>query len=141
MKGLRRVLAVAREDDQQLPKEIELRGPMSTVFSKALDVAYAKEKAEPELATESQAQEVTLFSQLADQITDDYGYEDNIVIYAVTEDEINDQTVRDVAADLTNASEPQNYIVAIDATNGSGTEKVMAIECLVKSFGGKLYRL
>ncbi|BDD79541.1 hypothetical protein [Burkholderia phage FLC9] len=164
-------MALEGEQIQEMrrPNEptIVMSGPLSEIFTKALDVAYAKAPAEGQgvVATESQAQDVTIMQKIVESINNnatqatepvstDSGSGADLQVYGVAKQDIQDSDVVDVADALMNEdveTKPKEFVVVVDSTlpgaNGAGSapqEEVEylseAMEALTKRLGGKFYR-
>jgi hypothetical protein len=149
---------------------IVMSGPLSEIFTKALDVAYAKSRSEGEavVAVESQAQDVTIMQKIVESINNNAtqvaepvntegvpaGDGADLQVYGVAKADITDSDVVDVADALMNEdteTRPKEFVVVVDSTipgaNGPGSapeEEVEylseAMEALTKRLGGKFYR-
>jgi hypothetical protein len=149
----------ALEDSDSSPDidqeaSIILKGPLSQVYSDALQKAYSNDRPEENAtSTESQQIDATIMSKLADmlapqqaQATD--GYQ---TVYGVSKDQVDDEVVVDVTKELTQApqsSDGRGFVLVIDGTqpgaNGQyeGDDQVRvvsALESLVVSMGGKVF--
>jgi hypothetical protein len=148
---------------------IVMSGPLSEIFTKALDVAYAK--ADPVSGTagigmESQAQDVTVMQKIVESInnnqqqaTQEVDMVDGEVgapeaagadlqIYGVAKADITDADVVDVADALMNEdtdSRPKDFVVVVDATlpgaNGEGSAPQEHVEYLSEAMEALTKRL
>jgi hypothetical protein len=144
---------------------IVMSGPLSEIFTKALDVAYAK--ADPVsgtagIAQESQAQDVTVMqkivesinnnSQQATQAVDEPGVDPrtgaDLQVYGVAKADITSDDVVDVADALMNEDEdarPKEFIVVVDSTipgaNGPGSAQSEEVEYLTEAMESLTKRL
>lgn len=149
-----KVMRIALEGVRE-PEAIVMKGPLGQAMTGALNVAYAKtdpvtgEATVDGAALESQAQDVTVMSKLINAVntTDDEDVKNGVEIYAVTEDDIEPETVVDVVNDM-DQSKAGEYVVIADASapqNEDGTgevaddvvdldaEEVVAIESLMET--------
>lgn len=159
MKLLRRALEDANSSDDN-EQTIVMKGPLADVYTKALDVAYAKDnpdaqQPEPEAvaAMESQQMDVAIMQKLQAALaagsappTDNFQ-----TVYGVSRDELNDDVVVDVTSELAEQPENSEFVLVVDATtpgaNGEGAsapverleEISAALECMVMAHGGKVY--
>lgn len=135
-------------------KTLEMKGPLAAVYTEALNQAYAKVE-DPEAETpalESQAIDAMVASSLARFSAPQEQESPAVTVYGVAEADVSEQTVVDVAQELTDKDEGGEFFLIVDATTPSvngehsaaPTERLVrldaALECLVESFGGKVYR-
>lgn len=131
---MRNVMRIALEGMEREPEAIVMKGPLGQAMTNALNVAYAK--ADPVTgeaqvegsALESQAQDVTVMSKLINAIntTDDQDVKNGVEIYAVSEDDIEPDTVVDVVNQMDNSKAGELVVIA-DASapqNEDGTGEV-----------------
>lgn len=149
------VMRIALEGMEREPEAIVMKGPLGQAMTNALNVAYAKAdpvtgEAQVEgAALESQAQDVTVMSKLINAVntTDDQDIKDGVEIYAVSEDDIEPDTVVDVVNEMDD-SKAGEFVVIADASapqNEDGTgevkddivdldaEEVVAIESMLET--------
>lgn len=146
--------AMESEAAQVEEKTIEMKGPLAAVYTEALNQAYAKSD-NPDADTpalESQAIDAMIAQSLARYTSPDEQEAAAVTVYGVAEADVSEQTVVDVAQELTSKDEGGEFFLIIDATNPSSngdnssapTEEFVrldaALECMVQSFGGKVYR-
>lgn len=152
---MRNVMRIALEGMEREPEAIVMKGPLGQAMTNALNVAYAKVDPVTGKATvdgaamESQAQDVTVMSKLINAVntTDDEDVKNGVEIYAVSENDIEPDTVVDVINEQ-EASNAGEFVVIADAAapqNEDGTgetpddivdiagEEVVAIESLLDS--------
>jgi hypothetical protein len=147
---------------------IVMSGPLSEIFTKALDVAYAKEPSQGEgvVATESQAQDVTVMQKIVESISNNQqqsvqpvsevngeigapGAEGaDLQVYGVAKADITDADVVDVADALMNEdseSRPKEFVVVVDGTlpsvNGLGGAPKEEVEYLSEAMEALTKRL
>lgn len=147
---------------------IVMSGPLSEIFTKALDVAYAKAPSEGSgvVATESQAQDVTVMQKIVESISNNQqqsttpvGEVDgeigtpaaqgaDLQVYGVAKADITDADVVDVADALMNEdaeSRPKEFVVVVDGTlpsvNGLGGSPKEEVEYLSEAMEALTKRL
>lgn len=152
---------------------IVMSGPLSEIFTKALDVAYAKAPSEGErvVATESQAQDVTIMQKIVESINNNAeqtaqpitsstveggaemgasfpGSGADLQVYGVAKQDIQDSDVVDVADALMNEDEetkPKEFVVVVDSTlpgaNGAGSAPQEEVEYLSEAMEALTKRL
>jgi hypothetical protein len=128
---------------------ILMKGPLSEIFTQALDVAYAKENPDENASLESQQMDVAIMSKLSNAISNSPSPTTNLqTVYGVSKDAISEDTVVDVTTELANAPDESDFVLIIDAVgNGRNstepTERMIdlaeAMECLVECHGGKVF--
>jgi hypothetical protein len=136
---------------------LELKGPLSEVFSAALQKAYARptsaDAPQSEVATESQANDALAIAQLVNDVelsnaaTPSDG--NATTVYGVAANDVKPEDIVEVSQDLSDGAD--NFAIVIDATqpsvNGSDssvpTERVQyfasALEALAEAYGVKVY--
>jgi hypothetical protein len=152
---MRNVMRIALEGMEREPEAIVMKGPLGQAMTNALNVAYAKtdpvtgEATTDGAALESQAQDVTVMSKLINAVnnSDDPDVKNGVEIYAVSETDIEPDTVVDVVNDMED-SKAGEFVVIADASapqNEDGTgevqddivdldaEEVVAIESMLES--------
>lgn len=152
---MRNVMRIALEGMEREPEAIVMKGPLGQAMTNALNVAYAKtdpvtgEATTDGAAMESQAQDVTVMSKLINAVntSEDSDVKNGVEIYAVSETDIEPDTVVDVVNDM-EASKAGEFVVIADASapqNEDGTgevaedvvdldaEEVVAIESMLES--------
>ncbi|EKD22633.1 MAG: hypothetical protein ACD_84C00031G0004 [uncultured bacterium] len=157
MRLLRRILNVAMEDSIAEDQTVVMKGPLSEVFTQALDIAYAKETPadidtdEPQTVAvlESQQMDVAVMRKLTEAMRNTDA-ENVQTVYAVSKDAVEEQTIVDVSSELVNKPEGNDFVLIVDAV-GSGAidpinqptmrtvELTNALECLVTAHGGKIF--
>lgn len=138
-------------------KTIIMKGPLADIYTKALDVAYAKEDPTESLsadpALESAAIDVMLAKELAKSLAPSSAAPtDNFqTVFGVSKDDVGSETIVNVANELTEQNDGGEFILIIDGTapgaNGEGSGESAerleylsnALECLVSSFGGRTF--
>ena len=152
MSMLRRALESADETSSD-EKSVVMKGPLAEVYTKALDIAYAKEAPtdSDEPVLESQAQDATLMQELARQLQsgDENTDEDYMTVYGVSKDAVSDKDIVDVTNDIASQERPADYVLILDvAEQGNGQDNTSnmkmvnlneALESIVTSYGGKVY--
>jgi hypothetical protein len=152
---MRNVMRIALEGMEREPEAIVMKGPLGQAMTNALNVAYAKAdpvtgEAQVEgAALESQAQDVTVMSKLINAVnnSDDADVKNGVEIYAVSENDIEPDTVVDVVNSM-DESKAGELVVIADASapqNEDGTgevkddfidldaEEVVAIESMLET--------
>jgi Ni,Fe-hydrogenase III small subunit len=144
---------------------IVMSGPLSEVFTKALDVAYAKAPQEGAavIAQESAAQDVTIMQKIVESINNNQqqatqpvdtagaapaGEGADLQVYGVAKSDIQDSDVVDVADALMNEDEttrPKEFVVVVDSTipgaNGMGSAPQEEVEYLSEAMESLTKRL
>lgn len=147
---MKSLLRTALENADQKPEELEgptitMNGPLSTVYSKALLIALAKDKEVTDVAVETASMDVTTAANQLQEIIGDQleGY-DYVDAYATTMLEITEEEVEEVK-DAIDKRDPavSQYVLIVDATNGydDNNERFIGLESLVTSHGGLVYIL
>jgi len=152
---MRNVMRIALEGMEREPEAIVMKGPLGQAMTNALNVAYAKtdpvtgEATTDGAAMESQAQDVTVMSKLINAVnnSDDADVKNGVEIYAVSENDIEADTVVDVVSDM-DESKAGEFVVIADVSapqNEDGTgevaedivdldaEEVVAIESMLET--------
>lgn len=149
---------------------IVMKGPLAEIYRKALDVALAKKDSttaeatvgqEEGIATESQANDAIMAAHAARQLQDEDEDEDGdqplpapavMTVYGVSSQDITDEVVVDVTAQLAKRSQDREFLLYIDATEPSVNSPVVsapqermrvlesALESMVLASGGYAYR-
>lgn len=161
-------LRQALEDSESSPNpeeqaQIIMKGPLADIYTQALDVALAKEAdpaagsdvpavTEVVTALETQQMDATLMNGLAKLLNAqgaDGAPETSTkeVVYSVGAASVSEDDVVEVAKDLV-ATDGGDFVLIVDGTapsvNGEAggaapVERGAALECMVNSFGGKVY--
>jgi hypothetical protein len=151
MSMLRRALEDA-DTTANTPKMVVMTGPLSDVYTQALNEVYAKQTENGEVvATESQQQDVMLLRELATVMnggsappTDAFQ-----TVYGVSHDTTDEKSVVDLTTEISKTEDPSNFVLIIDrmqpdSASGADPETLTpiqaAMECMVVSHGGKVYR-
>lgn len=151
-----RLLRAAMEGDlpdgSPNPSEppIEIKGPLSDAFTKALQTAYAKTP-DGSVATESQAQDFSIMQHLITELERAEGYTGDapVVVYAVQADQMDQNDYVEITNDLATNDHPENIVVVMDATDpsvdggqysGEVTERLVTLEALAVRCGAKCFR-
>lgn len=150
-----------RDDAADSEKTVVMKGPLAEIFTKALNVAYAKpDPVTGEVKMESQEQDAKVLqakmSAMAALVVDKPPEESTtnaggVTLYGVPRDQISDDDIVAVTQDLAN-TRPENgrFILIVDGTKGgtadtdliSNPEMVRmesAMESLVKAHGGRVF--
>lgn len=163
---LRRALAtedIEAEANTETGGTVLMKGPLSEVFTKALDIAYANDKVENgedvaleslsknerlvrRIKMESQQMDVAIMQKLSNALNGN-DTQNVQTVYGVSKDDVTDETIVDVTTELANVTEEGDFILVIDAVgNGEGstpTEKVVeltnALECMVTAHGFNVF--
>lgn len=160
MKHLRLAL---EEENQQEDKTIVMKGPLAEVYTKALDVAYAKpDTVTNEVALESMTTlgfKVSLETQQMDMNTvhklvemlspDEEEGSDEMTVYGVGKDDITPEIVVEIGQELADAKKDNNtndFILVVDGAStpdGSTEQRYIdlpaALESMVTNFGGRVF--
>lgn len=135
-------------------KTVEMKGPLAAVYTEALNQAYAKSE-NPEADTpalESQAIDAMIAQSLARYTAPEEQEAAAVTVYGVSEADVSEQTVVDVVSEVAGKEDEGEFYLIIDATNPSAngenssapSEQFVrlggALECIVESFGGKVFR-
>ena len=172
MKFLRRALeADINENDDLDKKTIVVKGPLSEVYTKALHVAYAKDPAESDgdenvvleaisntsnrggsalrralVSMETQQTDSAIVERLARTLNGmgDITPTNNTTLYAVSKNELTDQTVVDITSELVEADDSDRVFLIIDGTlpgdNGNASspiERVSELSAVIESLAEK----
>ncbi|SAK59460.1 hypothetical protein AWB81_01849 [Caballeronia arationis] len=139
---------------------LELKGPLSEVFSQALAQAYARptsnDPPEGGVATESQANDALAIAQLVNDVemagaaTPSDG--NSTVVYGVAASDVKPENIVEVSKDLADRDlDEAEFVLVMDATNpsvngddsGVPTERIeylgKALEALAEAYGVKVY--
>lgn len=158
MSHIRNLLAQALESEAIATvapdeKTIVMKGPLAEVFTRALDIAYAKPDPITGEAMESQQMDVAMMQKLAAALnTNDAPPTNNFqTVYGVSRDAVTPQTIVDLTQEITHGSDDRgDFYLIIDGTqpgdngNASSTpvdtvRMISAMECLVEAHGGKVF--
>lgn len=140
------------EDKKEVPTLV-MRGPLSEIIYRALNIEYDKEREENEeaLALESQAQDAVIFKSFLDGARGtDQGTPNIYTVYGVSKNEIQPETLVETkqAIDDQNLVEPSNmflYVHADEKGNVSDTQLTSkrllqeALESMVVEAGGRVF--
>lgn len=154
------------EDPQEEQPAIELKGPLGEVYTKALNIAFAKpDEATGRPVLESQANDALMQSNLvkiATQLDTFDQSNPNTTIYGVSKSEVAQDDVVEVAKQLASTeTKPEDFILVVDATKMAsnpedlnsldeyvvdtivdpqieGTEFAPVLESMVIAYGGKV---
>ena len=141
----------SRTNDSE--KGVVIKGPLSDAFTDALHEEYAKTPEEDGPALESSANDTMMMQQLAKSLTPDNSAPTDSfqTVYGVSKDEVTSDTIVEVSNELAASSNTSDFILVIDGTTpGVNSDSssapidraelmVTSLECLVKSYGGKVY--
>jgi len=130
-----------------VPEEqtVVMMGPLSAIYAKALDIAYAKQ----DPAMESQQMDVAIMQKLAAAMSPNSAPTSNFqTVYGVSRNALTQDVVIDITQEL--AKNNGEFYLIIDATQpgANGTmsaapqetfKMIQALESLVASHGGKVF--
>ena len=153
MRLLRRALEEISGQTNDEDKGIVIKGPLSDEFTDALNKEYAKEPEETGAAMESAAIDTMMMQQLAKSmnIQNNSPTDSFQTVYGVSKDEVTQDTIVEVASELSAQQDTRDFILIIDGTtpgdngdsNSAPIERLeilnSALECLVIAHGGKVY--
>lgn len=134
-------------------KTILMKGPLAEVFTRALDIAYAKTDPESGEALESQQMDVAMMQKLASSMVNGEVPPTNNfqTVYGVSRDAVDQGTVVDITQELgARQNDRGDFFLIIDGTQPGDNSDVSstpvetmrmisALECLMESHGGKVY--
>lgn len=147
---LRRALESAEPEQEQT---IEIKGPLSEVYTEALNAAYAKvQTGEDSPALESQAIDAMVAQSLARYTNPQPHEAANVTIYGVSSADAVPQDIVNVTTELADKPAENEFVLIIDATqpssnsetSGAPAERFVevgtALESICAAFGCKVYR-
>jgi hypothetical protein len=133
---------------------IMMKGPLAEIYTRALDIAYAKpDPLTGESVMESQQMDVAMLQKLATSLSGVAPMPTNNfqTVYGVSRDAVDKTVVVNITKEITN---PENvgrdFFLIIDGTQPGANSDVSsapvetmrmidALECLVESHGGKVF--